>query len=129
MRNWKKQTGRWSHQRGAGTAAWLAGAIALVSIVTLTLRLGPHYIDFRTLQAIMDSLPADEVHAMDNRSVRDLLQKRFLINNIRDMRVRDIMTFDRSKKGTQIIVTYEKREHILFNIDVVLTFTESYNYQ
>ena len=129
MRNWKKQTGRWCHQRGAGTAAWLAGAIALVSIVTLTLRLGPHYIDFRTLQSIMDSLPADEVHAMDNRSVRDLLQKRFLINNIRDMSVRDIMTFDRSKKGTQIIVAYEKREHILFNIDVVLTFTESYNYQ
>ena len=77
----------------------------------------------------MDSLPANEVHGMDNRSVRELMQKRFLINNIRDMTVREIVTFDRSKKATQIIIEYEKREHIAFNIDVVLRFTESYNYQ
>lgn len=129
MRNLKKQTGRWSRQRGAGTIAWLAGALALVTIITLTLRLGPHYLDFRTLQAVMDSLPADEVHEMDNRSVRALLQKRFLINNIRSVKVRDIVKFDRSKNSTEISIGYEVREHLLFNIDAVLTFNESYRYQ
>jgi hypothetical protein len=129
MRNLKKQTGRWSQQRGAGTIGWLAGALALVSIITLTLRLGPHYLDFRTLQAVMDSLPADEVHEMDNRSVRALLQKRFLINNIRSVKVRDIVKFDRSKNSTEISIGYEVREHLLFNIDAVLTFNESYRYQ
>lgn len=129
MRIRNRQTGRRSRQRGAGTAAWLAGAIVVVSIITLALRLGPHYIDFRTLQAVMDGLPEDEVHEMDNRSVRELMQKRFLINNIRDMTVRDIVTFDRTKKTTQITVEYEKREYIMFNIDVVLTFKESYSYQ
>ena len=129
MRNLKKQTGRWSQQRGAGTIGWVAGALALVSIITLTLRLGPHYLDFRTLQAVMDSLPADEVHEMDNRSVRALLQKRFLINNIRSVKVRDIVKFDRSKNSTEISIGYEVREHLLFNIDAVLTFHESYRYQ
>ena len=129
MRNLKKQTGRWSQQRGAGTIGWLAGALALVSIITLTLRLGPHYLDFRTLQAVMDSLPAGEVHEMDNRSVRALLQKRFLINNIRSVKVRDIVKFDRSKNSTEISIGYEVREHLLFNIDAVLTFNESYRYQ
>lgn len=129
MRNLKKQTGRWSQQRGAGTIGWLAGALALVSIITLTLRLGPHYLDFRTLQAVMDSLPVDEVHEMDNRSVRALLQKRFLINNIRSVKVRDIVKFDRSKNSTEISIGYEVREHLLFNIDAVLTFNESYRYQ
>ena len=129
MRNLKKQTGRWSQQRGAGTIGWVAGALALVSIITLTLRLGPHYLDFRTLQAVMDSLPEDEVHEMDNRSVRALLQKRFLINNIRSVKVRDIVKFDRSKNSTEISIGYEVREHLLFNIDAVLTFNESYRYQ
>ena len=129
MRNLKKQTGRWSQQRGAGTIGWLAGALALVSIITLTLRLGPHYLDFRTLQVVMDSLPEDEVHEMDNRSVRALLQKRFLINNIRSVKVRDIVKFDRSKNSTEISIGYEVREHLLFNIDAVLTFNESYRYQ
>ena len=129
MRNLKKQTGRWSQQRGAGTIGWLAGALALVSIITLTLRLGPHYLDFRTLQAVMDSLPVGEVHEMDNRSVRALLQKRFLINNIRSVKVRDIVKFDRSKNSTEISIGYEVREHLLFNIDAVLTFNESYRYQ
>ncbi len=129
MRNFKKKTGRWSQQRGAGTIGWLAGALALVSIITLTLRLGPHYLDFRTLQAVMDSLPVDEVHEMDNRSVRALLQKRFLINNIRSVKARDIVKFDRSKNSTEISIGYEVREHLLFNIDAVLTFNESYRYQ
>ncbi len=129
MRNLKKQTRRWSQQRGAGTIGWLAGALALVSVITLTLRLGPHYLDFRTLQAVMDSLPANEVHEMDNRSVRALLQKRFLINNIRSVKVRDIVKFDRSKNSTEISIGYEVREHLLFNIDAVLTFNESYRYQ
>ncbi len=129
MRNLKKQTRRWSQQRGAGTIGWVAGALALVSIITLTLRLGPHYLDFRTLQAVMDSLPEDEVHEMDNRSVRALLQKRFLINNIRSVKVRDIVKFDRSKNSTEISIGYEVREHLLFNIDAVLTFNESYRYQ
>lgn len=129
MRNLKKQTRRWSQQRGAGTIGWLAGALALVSIITLSLRLGPHYLDFRTLQAVMDSLPVDEVHEMDNRSVRALLQKRFLINNIRSVKVRDIVKFDRSKNSTEISIGYEVREHLLFNIDAVLTFNESYRYQ
>ncbi len=129
MQKRKKQTGRWSHQRGASMVGWLVGAVALVSIITLLLRLGPHYLDFRTLQAVMDGLPADQVHEMDFRSVRELLQKRFLINNIRSKKVRDIVSFERTKKDTQVNISYEVREHIVFNIDAVLSFSESYSYQ
>ncbi len=129
MRNWKIVTGRWSHQRGAGTLGWLVGACALVAVITLFLRLGPAYLDFRTLQAVMNGLPADEVHEMDKSSVRELLKKRFKINNIRDMEVRDIVSIERTKKSTQVTINYEVRQHILFNVDAVLTFDESYSYQ
>ena len=129
MRNWKKRTGRWSHQRGAGTVAWLSGAVVVIIIITLGLRLGPYYMDFRTLQAVMNGLPADDVHQMSNRSLRELLQKRFKINNIRNMTVREIIIFNRTKKLTEININYEVREHMLFNIDAVLTFDESYSYR
>ena len=129
MRNWKKHTGRWSRQCGAGIMGWLLGLVAIVVVGTLSLRLGPHYLDFRTLQSVMDSLPAGEVHEMDKNSVRELLQKRFRINSIRDMTVRDIVSIERTQRLTKVKIEYEKREYIMFNIDVVLTFDESHSYQ
>ena len=120
---------RRSYQRGAGMVSWLAVAVALATVLTLGLRLGPHYLDFRTIQAVMDGLPTEDVHSMDNRSLRELLRRRFRINNIRNLDMREVVSFERTKKATDITVKYEVREHLIMNVDAVLSFDESYNYQ
>ncbi len=128
MRN-RGQAVNLSGQSGMSALGLIATIAVVVAFVVLTLRLGPHYIDFRTLQAVMGDLPGAEVHEMDKRAILETLQKRFKINNLRSFRARDVISIDRNKSGTTILINYEIREPLLGNADIVLTFNESYSYR
>lgn len=118
-----------SRQRGLTAVGWLATLLVVVSAVTLTLKLVPHYIDFYTIKSIVEALPEGDVHRMSRPAINEALEKRFLVNNLRDLRIRDIITIERGRDGTELIVAYERRENLFLNIDVVISFTERYHYQ
>ncbi len=118
-----------SKQRGISVMGGLAGVVLIAASVTTALRIGPHYIDFRTIQSIMDALPTAEVHKMDKGAIRELLRKRFRINNIRDFRVQDILSIERTKVSTVVVIDYEVRENLLFNADIVVMFEDQYEYK
>lgn len=116
-------------QAGLSFFGWLLVIAVIASAVTLVLRLGPHYIDYYTIQTVMDGLPADRVHEMSRPEIREALEKRFKVNNIRDFAVSDVITVERQRDSTVLDLAYERREHLFFNVDVVLTFSEQYRYQ
>ncbi len=118
-----------SKQRGISLIGGLAGVVLIAASLTTALRIGPHYIDFRTIQSIMDALPIAEVHKMDKGAIRELLRKRFRINNIRDFRVQDILSIERTKVSTVVVIDYEVRESLLFNADIVVMFEDQYEYK
>ncbi|MDH3642829.1 MAG: DUF4845 domain-containing protein [Gammaproteobacteria bacterium] len=118
-----------SRHTGMSAVGLIASIAGVVALVVLTLRLAPHYIDFRTLQAVMNGLPGAQIHEMDKRTVLETLQKRFKINNLRSFQVRDVVTIERGKTDTKILVDYEIRESLLGNADIVLVFSESYSYR
>ncbi len=118
-----------SKQRGISVMGGLAGVVLIAAGVTTALRIGPHYIDFRTIQSIMEALPTAEVHEMDKGAIRELLRKRFRINNIRDFRVQDILSIERTKVSTVVVIDYEVRENLLFNADIVVMFEDQYEYK
>jgi hypothetical protein len=120
---------RKSTQQGASVIAILGGVALLIIVATLLMRLGPHYIDWRTMQSIIGDLPTSQVHSMSKDEIRTTLKKRFRVNNMRDFDLREIMTIDRAKAGTVLKIDYERREFIVANVDVVLTFSEQYQYQ
>lgn len=117
-----------SKQRGFSVIGGVAAVALIAATVTTALRIGPHYIDFRTIQSIMDSLPADQVHEMNKGAIREVLRKRFRINNIRGFKVQDILTIERSKGSTVVAIDYEVRESLLFNVDIVVMFNDRYEY-
>lgn len=116
-------------QRGASALGVLAGMIGLVAVITLLLKLGPHYIDWQTMRSVFGDLPAGKVHTMSKTEIRDSLQKRFRVNSLRDFDLKEILTIERQKASTQLLVQYEKRENIVANVDAVLTFSERYEYR
>ena len=118
-----------SKQRGISVIGGLAGVVLIAASVTTALRIGPHYIDFSTIQSIMESLPTGEVHKMDKGAIRELLRKRFRINNIREFEVRDILSIERTKVSTVVIIDYEVRDRLLFNADIVVMFEDQYEYK
>ena len=101
----------------------------VASVVTLALRLGPHYIDFRTIDSVMQGLPATQIHQMSKSEIREMLLKRYKINNIRDLNLREVVAIERKKDQTDIVVDYEIREPLVYNVDALLTFSETYSYR
>lgn len=115
-------------QRGLSAMGALLVLIVLVAGVTVTLKLAPHYIDFYTVQSVIEGLPENDVRTMPRAALSDNLKKRFKINNLRDFDIRDIITLDRSREGTVLEISYERREHLFLNIDVVISFHKRYEY-
>ena len=116
------------HQRGLTAIGGLAVLVVVVSAIVLTLKVAPHYIDFYTIQKVVDALPEDEVRGMSRAALNDALDKRFQINNLRDFTIRDIITVERTRDNTVLLIQYERRENLFLNIDVVITFHKRYEY-
>lgn len=116
-------------QRGASALGVLVGMIGLVAVITLLLKLGPHYLDWQTMKSVFSDLPVTKVHGMSKDEIRKSLQKRFRVNSLRDFDLKEVLTIERQKGGTTLIVEYEQREPIVANVDAVLTFSERYQYQ
>lgn len=116
-------------QRGLSALGMIATVAVVAAVIVLSLRLGPHYIDYYTLRAVMDDLPADQIHGMDKAAIRESLEKRFKINNLRSFSVRDVVTIDKTREETNILVSYEVREPLVYNADVVLVFEQQYSYR
>jgi len=118
-----------SRQRGITMLGAVAILVVVASVVTVALRLGPHYIDFYTMQTLIEELPANRVHTMERGDIREALQKRFRINNIRAYEVGDVISIERDKGETQLIIRYEAREHLVSNVDAVMRFEKTYRFQ
>ena len=117
-----------SKQRGASFFGWVVIALLVSVVGLLAARLVPAYIDYQTIISLIEALPRDQVHTMPKSEIRESLQKRFLINNIRDLKVADIITIEHKREGTSLLLHYEVREPLFYNISVVVTFDRTFNY-
>ncbi len=124
------KTLRWPNtQRGMSKWGWLTVAIIAVFALTSVLRLGPHYIDYRILQTVLDRLPENEVHSdMSRAQITEFMRKQMRVENFHTP-VRELMKIERTREKTVINVDYEVREHLFYNIDIVLVFNEQRTYQ
>jgi hypothetical protein len=115
-------------ERGLSAVGLLIGLAALAAALTLILRLGPHYIDWQTMKSVFGELPGTKVHTMQKEEIRESLQKRFRVNSLREFDLREILSIERQKGETTLVVEYERREPIVANVDVVLSFSERYQF-
>lgn len=116
-------------QTGASLISVVCVLLVVASVVSLTLKLGPHYIDFRTIQSVVEQLPPGEVNTMPRAAVYEALQKRFPLNNLYDFKVRDIIQYERNRDATVLTVAYERRENLFMNVDVVIQFDKQYEFR
>lgn len=116
-------------QRGMGFWGYIFALFLVSVVVTLGLRLGPHYMNHRTVQSIVDSLASEKVHQMEKRDIRELLKKRFKINTLYDLEPNKIVTIERAKDVTRLLVAYEVRETMVANVDAVLVFNDEFQFR
>ena len=116
-------------QHGLSKWGWLLFIGLLIMVATAVLRLAPHYIDFRVVQDVMERLPVDGVHSnMSRTQISDHFKKQFRVENFR-IPLKELLKIERSREETIVTVDYEIREHLFYNVDVVLVFREQRTYK
>jgi hypothetical protein len=117
-----------SKQRGASFLSWIVIAAMVSAIGLAAARVVPAYVDYRTITTLIEALPSDKVHTMSKAEIKDALKKRFLINNIRDLDINEIITIDRKREGTVLVLKYEVREPLIYNISILVAFDRQFTY-
>lgn len=93
--------------------------------IFLGMKLIPLYVENRTIQSVLNEMKEEQATTglLSARDVRGRLDKQLLINGIRRFDNNDDVSIKRV--NDTIVVEYEVREHIMANIDVVVSFSNS----
>ena len=109
-------------QRGMTAIGWLLilGLIAFLTLVTL--RLAPVYLEYSKVASVLESLRSQPGIANETRAgIISLVSRRFDINDVRTVDPKSVKV--RKERGKMIIgIAYERREHLMANVDVVASF-------
>ena len=57
--------------------------------------------------------------------LEDMIKKRFRVNNIRDFNHKDNLRVKRGKSGVEVILDYEVRVPLFYNVDLIARFDKS----
>ena len=115
-------------QRGMALVQWMILFLIVGGTATVAIRTIPHYIDFYTMVSVVEALPKNQVHVMSKQKIRDSLRKRFKINNIRDVDLAKVVGIERKRGETALTLDYEVREHLFYNIDLIMSFSKRFDY-
>jgi hypothetical protein len=107
----------------------LVGALFLLAVaglaVTVLVKLGPHYMEFLTVKSVMEDLAQQPGETSAGvRGVRKALERRLYTNAVTGANVKDF-SFRKRPGGHELSVDYKVQEHLLANVDVVLSFSHA----
>ena len=117
-------------QRGLSFFGWLLTIMVLGSVITVGSKLIPPYIDHHTMSGVLDSM-AEESGMANKRlyELEDMIKKRFRVNNIRDFNHKDNLQVKRGKSGVEVILDYEVRVPLFYNLDLTARFDKSVSFK
>lgn len=109
-------------QTGASMWGVMMLVIILMANAFIALKIVPTYLDFRTVQQVVNSTIEElKKKRLSNVKVRSSIERKLLINGIRDLKREDLKIKQTDKKST-ITMDYEIRKPIFYNIDAVMKF-------
>jgi len=110
------------HQKGMTAIGWLL-VLALIAFFTLIiLRLVPLYLEFGKVASVIESLKNEPgLTNMSRTEIVTLVTRRFDVNDVRSVDPK-IIKITKDKGILTVSIDYERREHLVANVDVVTTF-------
>ena len=113
------------HQRGMTAIGWLLvlGLIAFFTLVTL--RLVPMYLEYGKVASTLESLPSEPgISSLSKAEIVSIITRRFDVNDVRNVDPKKVL-ISKDRGVLTIGFSYERREHLISNIDVVGKFDKS----
>jgi hypothetical protein len=116
-----------SKQVGASFISILAFLVLLGFSLNFIVRIFGMHWDDKILVTILDDLPEVIDRDTSVKDVRKLLNKR-LGTNYMGMIPTNELVITKHKGEIKLIWQYERREHVMSNVDIALTFNHEYSY-
>jgi hypothetical protein len=104
---------------------WLLvlGLIAFFTLVTL--RLVPMYLEYAKVVSTLESLQNEPgISKLSKGEIVNIITKRFDVNDVENVDPRKVL-ISKERGVRKIGFSYERREHLISNIDVVGKFDKS----
>ncbi len=112
-------------QRGMSITGWLLMVLVVGGVVTVGIKLVPHYLDHNTMSRVLDNLALDkDISSARVPAIYAMIQKRFKVNGIRNFPIKDNIKIKRTKVGVEVSMDYEVREHVVGNLELLATFSK-----
>lgn len=112
-------------QKGATIWVNLIWILMGVVIAIAAVKLIPLYLDNYNVIGSLDGLrDQQDFTKLKDKDIHKILQKHFTINSVRSIG-KDQIIIERAKKTKELVavnIDYEVREHLFYNIDVILSF-------
>ena len=113
-----------NRQQGA-MGGIILGVLIFGGLLSMGARLGPLYLDHNTISTIMDKMAEEPGLGIktDNQLI-DIMKQRLKLNNIREFPIQEHVEFERSGRGTDVILDYEVRIPLIQNLDIIASFNK-----
>ena len=113
---------KWHHQKGMTAIGWML-VLGLIAFFTLiTLRMVPLYLEFGKVAATLESLKEQAGITKQTRSeIVKIVSKRFDVNDVDNVDPK-LIKVSMDKGVLKVGINYERREHLVGNVDIVATF-------
>lgn len=120
-------TGMKPGQAGVGLMDVIMIIIIVSMLTSVGLKVVPPYLDHRTMDKILSALTEDRSTAANSRyELHELIARRFDLNQLGAFDIENNIELESSSRGTTIKLSYEVRENLVANIDIVMTFGDDY---
>ncbi|QEY58983.1 DUF4845 domain-containing protein [Pseudomonas sp. C27(2019)] len=116
-------------QRGASFFSWLVILVLIAFFASAAFKLIPHYMDNKALEKAILAVEEDKATGDKIDTVGDFynhISKSMQVNSIRDLKMDDIIEVTQNNNDFLVHLKYEKRESLIKNIDLVVTFDKEY---
>lgn len=110
------------YQTGMTAIGWLL-VLGLIAFFTLiTLRLVPLYLEYGKVASVIESLKSEPgITSKPRTEIVKLVSRRFDVNDVRNVDAR-IIKVSKDKGVLTVSIDYERRQHLIGNVDVVAVF-------
>ncbi len=113
-------------QKGLSPVGVLFMVCVFAFVLLLFFKLAPHYMDYWTLRTVFTETGAiPGLTKQTNHNINNTLEKRLIINSFREFDPRKDAYVEREDGVLFLGFEYKVTEHMIGNIDVVLTFAHA----
>ncbi len=117
------RAGRLKTQQGTSKLILLLLLAVLVFFINLAVRLIPIYVDHFYTRSIVNALVEEAGDELDRHAFLEQFQRRARVNQVH--LDNDVFSFE-GREPMQIHLNYERRVPVMYNVDAVVSFNESF---